>query len=92
MSTLQRTLATGKHACGTAPEERTDEYLDRLCGLRKWDPALGEDVWEEILKIIATPSIRERMDALEDLTILDVFRKAVKSRIDAEIKSGKYNA
>jgi hypothetical protein len=73
-------------------EERTDEYLDRLCGLRKWDPALGEDVWEEILKIIAIPSIRERMDALEDLAILDLFKKAVQSRVGAEIKSGKYNA
>jgi hypothetical protein len=92
MSTLQRTLASGQHAGGTASEERTDEYLDRLCGLRKWDPALGEDVWEEILKIIATPSPRERMDALEDLTILDLFKRAVKARVDAEIKSGKYNA
>ena len=70
-------------------EAFADKVLANMCS-PQIDSALGEDVWEEILRIVSIPTVRERMDAIEDMTILDVMKKAVERRVKAMIERGDF--
>jgi len=71
-------------------EAYADDSLNRLCGCGKWDSSLGEDLWCEIERVISIPAKTERMDAIEDMTLLDLMKKAVERRTAAMLKNGDF--
>jgi hypothetical protein len=54
------------------------------------DSAYGEDIWEEINRIVAIHNVRERMDAIEDMSLLDLMKMAVERRVKAMMKRGDF--
>ena len=70
-------------------EAFADNMFDNMCS-PKIDPAYGEDLWEEIARVIALANDRERMDAVEDLSLLDLMKKAVERRVNAMIERGDF--
>ena len=70
-------------------EAFADKMLDNMCS-PQIDSAYAEDLWEEINHIVSIPNARERMDAIEDLTILDLMKRAVERRVKAMIERGDF--
>jgi hypothetical protein len=48
------------------------------------------DLWEEIERVLGIPNARERMDAIEDLSLLDLMKKAVERRVKAMMERGDF--
>ena len=71
-------------------EAFADKMLDTMCNGKGGDPAYCEDLWGEIERVLCTPNARERMDAIEDLTILDLMKRAVERRVKAMIDRGDF--
>ena len=70
-------------------EAFADKMLDNMCS-PQIDSAFGEDIWEEINRIVSIPTVRERMDALEDMTLISIMKKAVERRVKAMIERGDF--
>ena len=70
-------------------QDCADKILDNMCG-PTMDTAYGEDLWEEINRIVSIANVRERMDMIEDLTLLDLMKKAAKRRVMAMIERGDF--
>jgi hypothetical protein len=70
-------------------EECADKILDNMCS-PNMDSAYGEDIWEEINRIVAIHNVRERMDAIEDMSLLDLMKMAVERRVKAMMKRGDF--
>ena len=70
-------------------QDCADKILDNMCS-GNFDTAYGEDIWEEVNRILCDNSKQRRMDALEDMTILDVMKKAVERRVKAMIERGDF--
>ena len=70
-------------------EAFADKMLDNMCS-PQIDSAFGEDIWEEINRVVSIPNARERMDAIEDLSLLDLMKKAVERRVKAMIERGDF--
>ena len=68
-------------------QDCAEKILDNMCS-GNFDTAYGEDIWEEVNRILCDNFKQRRMDALEDMTILDVMKKAVKRRVKAMIERG----
>jgi hypothetical protein len=61
--------------------ERADSIVEHMCLRgRSGDPAYCEDLWEEIERVLCIPNQRERMDAIEDLTLMDLIKLAALRR------------
>ena len=71
-------------------EEFADKALETMCNGEGGDPAYCEDLWGEIERVLCTPDKRQRMDAIEDLTILDLMKRAVERRVKAMIERGDF--
>ena len=70
-------------------EAFADKVLANMCS-PQIDSAFGEDVWEEILCIVSIPTVRERMDAIEDMTLISIMKRAVERRVKAMIERGDF--
>lgn len=70
-----------------AIETKTDQLVEQFHA-DKPDPALREDVWNELERILDLPRGQERQDALEDMTLSDLIRFAMKSRAESMEKAG----
>jgi hypothetical protein len=70
-------------------EKGADRILDNMCG-PEIDTAYGEDLWEEIMRVLRIPNVRERMDAIEDLTLHNLMKKAAERRVKAMIERGDF--
>ena len=70
-------------------EAFADKMLNNMCS-PQIDSAYAEDLWEEIERIVSISNVRERMDAIEDMTILDAIKKAVECRVKAMIERGDF--
>ena len=70
-------------------EAFADKVLANMCS-PQIDSAFGEDVWEEILRIVSIPTVRERMDAIEDMTLISIMKRAVERRVKAMIERGDF--
>jgi hypothetical protein len=70
-------------------EDCADSILDNMCS-PEIDTAYGEDLWEEIMRVLGIPNVRERMDAIEDLTLHDLMKKAVERRVAAMMERGDF--
>jgi hypothetical protein len=70
-------------------EKCADRILDNMCS-PEIDTAYGEDLWEEIIRVLGIPNVRERMDAIEDLTLHDLMKKAAERRVKAMIERGDF--
>ena len=71
-------------------EAFADKMLDTMCNGKGGDPAYCEDIWGEIERVLCTPNDRERMDAIEDLRLLDLMKRAVERRVKAMIEQGYF--
>ena len=68
-----------------------EKILENMCGMgKRLDPAYADDIWEEIERIIGIVDKRERMDAIEDLTLMDILEKAAECRVKAMIERGDF--
>ena len=70
-------------------QDCADKIVDNMCG-PIMDTAYGEDLWEEIDRIVSISNVRERMDMIEDITLLDLIKKAAKRRVMAMIERGDF--
>ena len=70
-------------------EAFADKVLANMCS-PQIDSAYAEDLWEEINHIVSIPNVRERMDALEDMTLISIMKKAVERRVKAMIERGDF--
>ena len=70
-------------------EALADKMLDTMCG-PTMDTAYGEDLWEEIERVLSIENYRERMDAIEDMTLFSLMKKAVERRVGAMIERGDF--
>ena len=71
-------------------EAFADKMLDTMCNGKGGDPAYCEDLWGEIERVLCTPDKRQRMDAIEDTTLLDLMKKAVECRVKAMVERGDF--
>ena len=72
-------------------QDCADKIVDNMCGpTMDMDTAYGEDLWEEINRIVSISNVRERMDMIEDLTLLDLMKKAAKRRVMTMIERGDF--
>lgn len=74
---------------GERAELFADAVLSNMCSPRM-DTAYGEDIWEEINRIVCIPNTRERMDAIEDMTLISIMKRAVERRVKAMIERGDF--
>ena len=70
-------------------QDCADKILDNMCS-GNFDTAYGEDIWEEVNRILCDNSKQRRMDALEDMTLLSIIRKAAERRVGAMIERGDF--
>ena len=70
-------------------EAFADKMLDTMCG-PTMDTAYGEDLWEEIERVLSIENYRERMDAIEDMTLISIMKRAVERRVKAMIERGDF--
>ena len=70
-------------------QDCADKILDNMCG-PTMDTAYGEDLWEEINRIVSIANVRERMDAIEDMTLISIMKLAVERRVKAMIERGDF--
>lgn len=74
-------------ATATAPDQdlaiRAEKYERDLCSGRP-DPALMEDVWHEVERILELGNRQERRDAIEDTTLSDIIGRVAEARARAE--------
>ena len=70
-------------------QDCADKILDNMCG-PTMDTAYGEDIWEEISLVLSIENYRERMDAIEDTTLISIMKKAVERRVKAMIERGDF--
>lgn len=71
-------------------EAFADKMLGSICNGKAGDPAYCEYLWSEIERVLCTPDKRQRMDAIEDLSLLDLMKKAVDRRVKAMIERGDF--
>lgn len=71
----------------TAIENKTDQLVEQFHA-KNPDPALREDVWNELERILDLADKRERQDALEDVTLGELIYRAMRSRAEAMEKAG----
>ena len=70
-------------------QDCADKILDNMCS-GNFDTAYGEDIWEEVNRILCDNSKQRRMDALEDMTLISIMKKAVERRVKAMIERGDF--
>ena len=70
-------------------QDCADKILDNMCS-GNFDTAYGEDIWEEINRVLSIEKTRERMDAIEDTTLISIMKKAVERRVKAMIERGDF--
>ena len=70
-------------------EEFAEKMLENMCS-PQIDSAYAEDIWEEINLVLSIENYRERMDAIEDTTLISIMKKAVKRRVKAMIERGGF--
>ena len=64
--------------------DMVEAIVDHMCLKGKsTDPAYLDDFWIEIENILCIPNQRERMDAIEDMTLMDIMKRAAERRVKA---------
>ena len=70
-------------------QDCADKILDNMCS-GNFDTAYGEDIWEEVNRVLSIEKYRERMDAIEDMTLISIMKLAVERRVKAMIERGDF--
>lgn len=70
-----------------ARDDMVEEVTDDLCSGSP-DNAYQEDLWTVVESILLTADKQARMDAIEDLTIMDLIAKVAEVRADRAMDNG----
>jgi len=83
---IRRKMMRYESALKYAEERRADKIEEELiCGNPK---DFTEDLWDEIEQILHTIHDQTRMDQMEDLTLMDLARRAAENRAARDVQSG----